>query len=194
MCAPVRFPQLPHSFHADAQLPVMLLLWHELLGIVRSRSLRGTVIPRQTPSRERSQKWRRGKRWLPTGVTKKMKRRVRKKRASLSRRIKRIYGAPGVTRTRDLLIRSQTLYPTELRAHSGFAAFLSCDVRKFREESPTAGSGAFFTKGSLVWGQGCAIIGLSHHPGIRIVPSLTSCSGNPAARVRIARRAKRPKD
>ena len=25
--------------------------------------------------------------------------------------------APGVTRTRDLLIRSQTLYPTELRAH-----------------------------------------------------------------------------
>ena len=26
-------------------------------------------------------------------------------------------GAPGVTRTRDLLIRSQTLYPTELRAH-----------------------------------------------------------------------------
>jgi hypothetical protein len=26
--------------------------------------------------------------------------------------------APGVTRTRDLLIRSQTLYPTELRAHN----------------------------------------------------------------------------
>ena len=25
-------------------------------------------------------------------------------------------GAPGVTRTRDLLVRSQTLYPTELRA------------------------------------------------------------------------------
>jgi hypothetical protein len=27
-------------------------------------------------------------------------------------------GAPGKTRTCDLLIRSQTLYPTELRAHS----------------------------------------------------------------------------
>jgi hypothetical protein len=26
--------------------------------------------------------------------------------------------APGVTRTRGLLIRSQTLYPTELRAHA----------------------------------------------------------------------------
>ena len=26
------------------------------------------------------------------------------------------HGAPGVTRTRDLLVRSQTLYPTELRA------------------------------------------------------------------------------
>ncbi len=28
------------------------------------------------------------------------------------------YGAPGGTRTPDLLVRSQTLYPTELRAHS----------------------------------------------------------------------------
>src|SRR5580704_9302307 len=27
------------------------------------------------------------------------------------------YGAPGGTRTPDLLVRSQTLYPTELRAH-----------------------------------------------------------------------------
>ena len=27
-----------------------------------------------------------------------------------------IYGAPGLTRTADLLVRSQTLYPTELRA------------------------------------------------------------------------------
>ena len=27
-----------------------------------------------------------------------------------------IYGAPGTTRTCDLLVRSQTLYPTELRA------------------------------------------------------------------------------
>jgi hypothetical protein len=26
------------------------------------------------------------------------------------------YGAPGMTRTCDLLVRSQTLYPTELRA------------------------------------------------------------------------------
>ena len=29
-----------------------------------------------------------------------------------------VSGAPGVTRTPDLLVRSQTLYPTELRAHS----------------------------------------------------------------------------
>ena len=28
------------------------------------------------------------------------------------------YGAPGVTRTPDLLVRSQTLYPTELRAQN----------------------------------------------------------------------------
>ena len=28
----------------------------------------------------------------------------------------RLAGAPGVTRTPDLLVRSQTLYPTELRA------------------------------------------------------------------------------
>ena len=27
------------------------------------------------------------------------------------------FGAPGVIRTHDLLVRSQTLYPTELRAH-----------------------------------------------------------------------------
>ncbi len=31
---------------------------------------------------------------------------------------KRKDGAPGVTRTPDLLVRSQSLYPTELRAHS----------------------------------------------------------------------------
>src|SRR5215471_21837840 len=30
------------------------------------------------------------------------------------------YGAPGGTRTPDLLVRSQTLYPTELRARSEF--------------------------------------------------------------------------
>src|SRR5687767_13947680 len=29
------------------------------------------------------------------------------------------YGAPGMTRTCDLLVRSQTLYPTELRAQLG---------------------------------------------------------------------------
>jgi hypothetical protein len=32
-------------------------------------------------------------------------------------RKKKLRGAPGTTRTCDLLIRSQTLYPTELRAH-----------------------------------------------------------------------------
>jgi hypothetical protein len=31
--------------------------------------------------------------------------------------IKKKSGAPGGTRTLDLLVRSQTLYPTELRAH-----------------------------------------------------------------------------
>ena len=31
----------------------------------------------------------------------------------------RLNGAPGAIRTRDLLVRSQTLYPTELRAHFG---------------------------------------------------------------------------
>ena len=30
-----------------------------------------------------------------------------------------IYGAPGMIRTCDLLVRSQTLYPTELRARLG---------------------------------------------------------------------------
>ncbi len=30
---------------------------------------------------------------------------------------KGIYGAPGVIRTPDLLVRSQLLYPAELRAH-----------------------------------------------------------------------------
>ena len=34
-------------------------------------------------------------------------------------RIKHFYGAPGAIRTRDLLVRSQTLYPTELRAQEG---------------------------------------------------------------------------
>src|SRR5579863_94982 len=34
-----------------------------------------------------------------------------------SSRIKKKSGAPGGTRTLDLLVRSQTLYPTELRAH-----------------------------------------------------------------------------
>src|SRR5882762_11145290 len=32
--------------------------------------------------------------------------------------IQKISGAPGGTRTPDLLVRSQTLYPTELRAHT----------------------------------------------------------------------------
>lgn len=38
-------------------------------------------------------------------------------------------GAPGEIRTPDLLVRSQTLYPTELRAH-----FLS--IRAHRVERP----------------------------------------------------------
>ncbi len=35
-----------------------------------------------------------------------------------SLRVKEKSGAPGGTRTPDLLVRSQTLYPTELRARS----------------------------------------------------------------------------
>ena len=35
-----------------------------------------------------------------------------------------IYGAPGVTRTPDLLIRSQSLYPSELRAQTLFRNYL----------------------------------------------------------------------
>ena len=31
-----------------------------------------------------------------------------------------LFGAPGEIRTPDLLVRSQTLYPTELRAHHFF--------------------------------------------------------------------------
>jgi hypothetical protein len=31
--------------------------------------------------------------------------------------IRRVFGAPGVIRTHGLLVRSQTLYPAELRAH-----------------------------------------------------------------------------
>ena len=41
-----------------------------------------------------------------------------KKRQQFNPRIELLpFGAPGGTRTRDLLIRSQTLYPAELRAH-----------------------------------------------------------------------------
>jgi hypothetical protein len=36
---------------------------------------------------------------------------------SLSRQLIDKYGTPGVTRTRDPLLRRQVLYPTELRAH-----------------------------------------------------------------------------
>ena len=43
---------------------------------------------------------------------------IAKKRQPSNPRIERLsFGAPGGTRTRDLLIRSQTLYPAELRAH-----------------------------------------------------------------------------
>ena len=31
--------------------------------------------------------------------------------------MREVYGAPGRSRTSDLLVRSQLLYPTELRAH-----------------------------------------------------------------------------
>ena len=33
--------------------------------------------------------------------------------------LEEMHGAPGESRTPDLLVRSQTLYPTELRAHTG---------------------------------------------------------------------------
>jgi hypothetical protein len=42
-----------------------------------------------------------------------------------------ICGAPGMTRTCDLLVRSQTLYPTELRARA---------IRLFELTTASAGS------------------------------------------------------
>ena len=45
----------------------------------------------------------------------------------------RIPGAPGEIRTPDLLIRSQTLYPTELRAQKGVnvkGASIKCPITK----------------------------------------------------------------
>ena len=38
--------------------------------------------------------------------------------------MKRVYGAPGRSRTSDLLVRSQLLYPAELRAHIALNATL----------------------------------------------------------------------
>src|SRR5437870_8319883 len=42
------------------------------------------------------------------------------------------FGAPGVTRTPDLLVRSQTLYPTELRAQTGGTLFNLSSRAEFR--------------------------------------------------------------
>ena len=42
-------------------------------------------------------------------------------------KIKGLGGAPGKTRTCDLLIRSQTLYPTELRAHNLESILYRCE-------------------------------------------------------------------
>ncbi len=43
-------------------------------------------------------------------------------------KIGQLSGTPGKIRTCDLLIRSQTLYPTELRAHLGVAFDKSCSI------------------------------------------------------------------
>ena len=44
--------------------------------------------------------------------------------------IKILDGAPGETRTPNLLIRSQTLYPIELRAQSGGTVFKNAKIIK----------------------------------------------------------------
>ena len=48
----------------------------------------------------------------------------RRERAERSRRLCVINGAPVGTRTPNLLIRSQTLYPIELRVHTDWAEVL----------------------------------------------------------------------
>ena len=39
-----------------------------------------------------------------------------------------VFGGPGVIRTRDLLIRSQTLYPAELRSHDLTKDIIYCMI------------------------------------------------------------------
>ena len=50
-----------------------------------------------------------------------------------------IYGAPEGIRTPDLLVRSQTLYPAELRAHSSALFNIYQMVAPGRIELPTRG-------------------------------------------------------
>ena len=39
-----------------------------------------------------------------------------------------VFGAPEGTRTPDLLVRSQSLYPAELQAHPYFVSFRVCSL------------------------------------------------------------------
>jgi hypothetical protein len=47
----------------------------------------------------------------------------------------KVSGAPGMTRTCDLLVRSQTLYPTELRAREDYYSKVNCQRLVFRDPS-----------------------------------------------------------
>src|SRR3989344_3711293 len=57
-------------------------------------------------------------------------------------------GAPGRIRTHDLLVRSQALYPAELRgqhqSHGTMSCMVSDDSKRFKKEKASASSPDFF--------------------------------------------------
>ena len=48
--------------------------------------------------------------------------------------IEKDYGAPGESRTPNLLIRSQTLYPIELRAHNKQKLYKEVNQKKLKKK------------------------------------------------------------
>src|SRR6476661_668254 len=69
--------------------------------------------------------------------------RIPRKGAKVSHYIELIWlsGAPGMTRTCDLLVRSQTLYPTELRAQRSRSLINLAGCGRFRNLSPRPSAG-----------------------------------------------------
>src|ERR1019366_327600 len=76
------------------------------------------------------------------------------KTRQISEMTKRKSGAPGQSRTADLLVRSQTLYPAELRAHTVKGQLFQCTfsrvVMQPREQErverpPTSGRGSYWS-------------------------------------------------